>query len=82
MNRVVAGADLLPVARALAGEMLKNAPLAVAACVEAVDVGLESGQDAGMTVEARAFGVLTATEDMTEGTAAFLAKRAASFTGR
>jgi enoyl-CoA hydratase len=82
VNRVVPGPELLAAARAMAAEMLKQAPLALAACIEAVDVGLESGQAAGLAVEARAFGVLTATEDMKEGTAAFVAKRPATFKGR
>ena len=62
--------------------MLKQAPLALAACIEAVDVGLEAGLEAGLVVEARAFGGLAATQDMKEGTAAFLAKRAPAFTGQ
>jgi enoyl-CoA hydratase len=82
VNRVVPAATLLDAARALAGEMLRQAPLAVAACIEAVDVGCEHGLDAGLAVEARAFGVLSATADMKEGTAAFLAKRPAVFTAR
>jgi enoyl-CoA hydratase len=82
VNRVVPPAELLQSARALAGDMLKLAPLAIAACIEAVDVGLESGLEAGLAVEARAFGVLASTSDVKEGTAAFLAKRAATFTGR
>ena len=82
VNRVVPAAGLLAAAQALAAEMLKQAPHAMAACIEAVDTGLESGIDAGLTVEARAFGVLASTQDVKEGTAAFLAKRAPTFTGR
>jgi enoyl-CoA hydratase len=82
VNRVVSAATLLDAARALAADTLRQAPLAVAACIEAVDVGCENGLDAGLAVEARAFGVLSATADMKEGTAAFLAKRPAVFTGR
>ena len=82
MNRVVPGAELIGAARTLAGEMIKQAPRALSACIEAVDVGLESGLDAGLTVEARAFGGLAVSEDAKEGTAAFLAKRPAAFTGR
>ena len=81
VNRVVPGADLLTASKALATEMLKQAPLALAACIEAVDVGLENDLDAGLAIEARAFGMLTASNDMKEGTAAFLAKRPANFTG-
>ena len=82
VNRVVPAAELLGAARALAAEMLKVAPLAVAACVECVDVGLEHGLTAGLSVEARAFGVLASTDDAKEGIAAFLGKRAPGFTGR
>src|SRR3954469_8784218 len=46
VNRVVPSADLIDTAKALAGEMLKQGPLAVAACIEAVDIGLEHGLEA------------------------------------
>jgi enoyl-CoA hydratase len=82
VNRVVPAAELLSAARALAEETLKQAPIAIAACIEAVDVGLEYGLEAGLAVEARAFGMLAGTADAKEGTAAFVAKRAATFAGR
>jgi enoyl-CoA hydratase len=82
VNKVVPAADLIQASRTLAAEMLKQAPLAMAACIEAVDVGLENDLAAGLAVEARAFGMLTATADMKEGTSAFLAKRPANFTGK
>lgn len=82
VNRVVPAADLLATARAMAAEMLRQAPLALAACIEAVYAGGSSGLDAGLLLEARAFGGLAATQDVKEGTAAFLAKRSAEFTGR
>jgi len=82
VNRVVPAAELLDAARALAAEMLKQGPLALAACIEAVDVGLEHGLAAGLAFEAQVFGVLASTADMKEGTAAFVAKRPATFTGR
>jgi enoyl-CoA hydratase len=81
-NKVVPAAELLASARALAHEMLKQAPLALAACIEVVDAGLDHGLEAGSAAEARAFGALVATDDMKEGTAALFAKRAPSFTGR
>ena len=62
--------------------MLQQAPLALAACIAAVDVGLEHGLEAGLAVEAAGFGVLASTADMKEGTSAFLARRAGAFTGR
>ena len=62
--------------------MAAQAPLALAAIIEAVEVGLEHGLAAGLAVEAQQFGVLTASEDMREGTTAFLEKRPAVFRGR
>jgi enoyl-CoA hydratase len=79
VNRVVPAAELLSATRTLATEMLKQAPLGIAACIESVDVGLESGLEAGLAVEARAFGMLAATADMKEGTSAFLGKRPPAF---
>jgi enoyl-CoA hydratase len=82
VNAVVAPDKLLDAARALANKMLAQAPLAAAACIDAVDVGLEYGLAAGLAVEANGFGVLAATDDVKEGTQAFLGKRAPNFKGR
>jgi enoyl-CoA hydratase len=69
-------------ARAMVTAMLANAPLALALCIEAVDVGYELSLDDALRHEATAFGLAAATEDMREGTQAFLAKRAPAFVGR
>jgi enoyl-CoA hydratase len=82
VNRVVPGAELMDATRAMLGQMLANGPLALAVCIEAVDHGLEMGLEAGLLLEASHFGLLSGTEDMREGMQAFLAKRAAAFTGR
>ena len=50
--------------------------------MEAVDVGLDCGLDAGLRFEAAAFGVTAATEDRREGTRAFLEKRKPAFAGK
>ncbi len=82
VNSVVPAEELLPTAEKMLRDMLANAPLALAACIESVDVGLEAGQDAGLAHEAAHFGLLAASTDMKEGTAAFLEKRAPKFQGR
>jgi enoyl-CoA hydratase len=61
--------------------MLANAPLALAACIDAVNDGADSSLDAALALEASSFGELGATDDKREGTRAFLEKRAAKFTG-
>lgn len=62
--------------------ILANGPLAVALVLEAVDAsdGMTTGD--GLLFEANHFGLASATEDMHEGMAAFLEKRAADFKGR
>jgi enoyl-CoA hydratase len=81
VNRVVPGAELIPAATVMMLAMLANAPLALAACVEAVNQGADTALDAALALEASAFGRLGATADKGEGTRAFLEKRAATFTG-
>jgi enoyl-CoA hydratase len=82
VNRVVPAAELLDTATALMKQMIANGPLALAACIEAVDRGLEATLDDGLLLEAVQFGVLSGTSDMREGTQAFLAKRTPAFMGR
>jgi enoyl-CoA hydratase len=82
VNRVVAHAQLLSETETLAREIAKLAPLAIRACLEAVTRGLSLPLEEGLELEAELFSRLFATDDMREGTRAFLEKRAPSFKGR
>ncbi len=82
VNRVVHAAELLGTAQLMLKQIMQNAPLAVALCIEAVDRGLGMTLEEGLTLEANHFGLLAATDDMQEGMSAFLDKRAPSFSGR
>jgi enoyl-CoA hydratase len=81
VNRVVPADRLLSEAEALLKTILANGPLAVRACLEAVDAGLDAGIDEALLLEATYFGLLSATEDMHEGTRAFVEKRKPGFKG-
>lgn len=82
VNAVTPPAELLPYCRAWLAKVLANGPVAVALTMEAVDAGLDGGIDAGLRLEAAAFGVSAATEDRREGTRAFLEKRRPVFAGK
>ncbi len=81
-NRVAPPEGLLAEARKLAGTILTRGPVAVRLALEAVLRGESAGSGEGMAAERLLFGLAAATEDMKEGTAAFLAKRKPDFKGR
>lgn len=82
VNRVYEPAELLPAAEAMAKKIIEKAPLAVKYCMEAIERGVEMPLQEGLFLEATLFGLCCATEDMREGTKAFLEKRAAQFHGK
>ena len=82
VNHIYEPAELLPAAEALAKKIIGNAPLAVKYTMEAIERGVEMPQEEGLFLEATLFGLSCATEDMREGTKAFLEKRKADFKGR
>jgi len=82
VNAVVPATELAAAAAMMMGQMLANAPLALALCIEAVDRGLDMGMDEGCALEATHFGFLASTADMREGMSAFLEKRPAQFRGQ
>ena len=81
VNRVVPADRLLAESETLLRTILANGPLAIRACLESVDAGLDVGLEEGLLLEANLFGLLSGTADMREGTAAFQAKRKAVFRG-
>jgi enoyl-CoA hydratase len=82
VNHIYEPAELLPAAEAMAKKIIEKAPLAVKYCMEAIERGVEMPQEEGLFLEATLFGVCCATEDMREGTKAFLEKRSPNFQGR
>ncbi len=79
VNRVSDNA--LETALELAKTIIKNAPLSIGLAKEAITRGLDLSLSQGLEVEADMFGMITTSNDMKEGTAAFLEKRAAEFKG-
>lgn len=82
VNRVVPPGELMVAARTLAGALAAQAPIAMRFILDAVNRGLEMPFGEGCAHEATLFGLVAATDDMREGTRAFLEKRKPAFKGR
>jgi len=82
VNRVVPAASLMTEVRALAASLASNAPIAMRYIINAINKGLEMPFAEACVFEATLFGLVAATDDMKEGTRAFLEKRKAEFKGR
>ena len=75
VNAVYPQEELMPAALKLAETIAHNAPIAVRACKEAIDRGLELPMDEAVALEEKLFGSCFETEDQKEGMGAFLEKR-------
>ena len=82
VNRVVPAADLEAETMALATRLAASAPLALRGMLDCVNVGGECGIEEGLEYESAQFGLVFSTDDMREGTCAFLEKRKPAFNGR
>ena len=81
VDKVFPAADLMKEAEAFAAVLAKRAPLAVAAVLEGMSVGLDKGIDEGLRVDSEWISKLVSSKDATEGITAFLEKREAKFIG-
>jgi enoyl-CoA hydratase len=82
VTRVVAAAELEAETMKLAQQLAQAAPQALRGVLDAVLVGGEAALDAGLDYETQAFALAFSSDDMREGTTAFLARRKPAFVGR
>ena len=82
VNRVVPPDALDETVAAMADQLAAAAPLAAAGILDAVLQGGETSLDQGLEFETQGFALMFSTEDMREGTRAFLDKRRPEFKGR
>lgn len=82
VNRVVAQDTLEGEVLALAERLAGAAPHALRAILHSIIVGGECALQQGLDYESQAFAVCFSTDDMREGTRAFLERRAPQFSGR
>jgi enoyl-CoA hydratase/carnithine racemase len=81
-NAVYAPDKLMDAAREIARTIAAKGPMAVGAAKRAIIRGSDLTLEVGMEFEAMLFGGMFKTEDMREGTKAFLEKRVPDFKGR
>ncbi len=82
VNRVVPQEKLLEECEKVAKTIAKRAPIAIRYAMEAVNSGLNMTLEEGLVLEADLFGLVFSTEDVREGTKAFLEKRKPEFKGK
>ncbi len=82
VQKVVPLAELMNEAKRIATTIASKAPLAVAACKRTINNGAHLSIDDALELEALEFGTLVDTEDIKEGTRAFLEKRKPNWKGR
>ncbi len=82
VNRVVPAAELEAETMKLAAQLASSAPLALRGMIDCVNIGGECGIEEGLEYEAAQFGLVFSTDDMREGTGAFLEKRKPVFAGK
>ena len=81
VDKVIPAADLMKEAQAFASLLAKRPPLAVAAVLEGMSVGLDKGIDEGLRVDSEWITKLVTSKDAMEGITAFMEKREAKFIG-
>ena len=79
VNRVVAASDLQNETDKLAQQLAISAPLALRGMLDCINIGNECSIEEGLEYESAQFGLMFSTEDMREGTQAFLERRKPEF---
>jgi len=81
VNHVTSQEELIEFTEKIAGKILKNSSVAIAAAISAINAGYEDGEN-GFDEEITQFGKCFGTADFQEGTQAFLEKRKPTFPGK
>ncbi len=81
VNKVCSKTELLSSAQTTAENICARAPLAVAAAKRSISESYDHDVDSGMAIEATQFAALFQSQDVKEGTQAFIEKRKARFQG-
>ncbi|RMA65899.1 enoyl-CoA hydratase/isomerase family protein [Ulvibacter antarcticus] len=81
VNHIASQDELISFTEGIAGKIMRNSPVAIAAAISSINAGYEDGEN-GFDTEIMEFGKCFGTADFKEGTQAFLEKRKANFPGK
>lgn len=82
VSRVVPAAELMNTVMTLANEIAEKSPLIIQIAKQAINYGVDSNLQTALQVELLSQSLVFATDDHSEGIAAFLEKRPPVFTGK
>jgi enoyl-CoA hydratase len=82
VNHVTKPEELLAKAKSILDVVNSKAPIAVGKCIACANISRDGSLSNGLAEEVKAFGDCFVTDDMKEGTSAFLEKRKAAFKGK
>ncbi|WP_435195152.1 3-hydroxyacyl-CoA dehydrogenase/enoyl-CoA hydratase family protein [Natronomonas sp. EA1] len=82
INRAVDDDEFDETVEAFLDDLVNGAPIALRKAKQVMNDGKDENIQAGLRMEAQAFGLLLGTEDMEEGAAAFMEKRDPEFEGK
>ena len=82
VNRVVPNGEAVKAAEEMALRIIANGPIAVEMCKDAVEIGMDMPMENAVQYSQKNCITCFSTEDMLEGTTAFIEKRKAEFRGK
>ena len=82
VNKIVPKGEAVKAAEEMAGKIMENGPIAIELCKDAVEIGMDLPIEQAVQYSQKNCITCFSTEDMKEGTSAFIEKRKPNFKGK